>query len=66
METVCAAVHHWSPAHGGVGLASGGSAPESDGCKCAEESVSLALKFYFYQTPRLPRGCKEGGGGGDD
>ena len=42
VETVCAAVHHWSPAHGGVGLASGGSAPESDGCKCAEESVSLA------------------------
>eukprot|EP00967_Tisochrysis_lutea_P068710 scaffold90121_cov30-Tisochrysis_lutea.AAC.1 len=31
VDAVCAAVHRWRPAHGGVGLASGGSAPESDG-----------------------------------
>ena len=31
VDAVCAAVHHWWPVRGGVGLASGGSAPESDG-----------------------------------
>ena len=30
-DAVCAAVHRWRPVRGGVGLASGGSAPESDG-----------------------------------
>ena len=37
VDAVCAAVHRWWPVRGGVGLASGGSAPESDG-ECAEES----------------------------
>ena len=52
VDAACAAVHRWWPVRGGMGLASGGSAPESDGCECAEESfLWLISGFYFYRDP---------------
>ena len=58
VDAVCAAAHRWWPVRGGVGLASGGSAPESDGWReCRGVGfVGSSPAFTFTETPRLPRG----------